>query len=281
MDYAIVISIVCFLLYTAIYGKEILPDKQASAQVLINLAFTISIFFVLLQIYAHHYSHSNYVLQNPTDWLLSSNSSCSCKPTKFELVLGRKFIIDSNEFSFLSEIQEGKYISLILVFLFVSFILSMYPFFEIYQFNITDNYLFVFFFCLFLFILLFILLLMYLNFFYRNLSWKFVKESQDRIKFSISNPSRKLINGYINKSVIESLEIFETNAFDLNPNSRIFRKFKAKTKIYLLKITIPSYINSDFETDRQFNICIHSSREFVVLIKDILMKWLIITEKDI
>ena len=108
-----------------------------------------------------------------------------------------------------------------------------------------------------------------------------VKESQDRIKFSISNPSRKLINGYINKSVIESLEIFETNAFDLNPNSRIFRKFKAKTKIYLLKITIPSYINSDFETDRQFNICIHSSREFVVLIKDILMKWLIITEKDI
>ena len=250
-------------------------DHSNFPQIMNNIGiglFFFSFMFVI-DAFLPNYLYRKYTGLSPQTFLLSEGNSFPFDHVKISSSPGRTYLIDKNSFSYLPKALDAKFSGLMFSILFEITVLSFFePYFFSAQFNLFKNYpdlIFV------LILMLFLLLLPIHDFFFpysATLKWKFEKENSDTINLLITNLNNKTNQISFNKTKITSFEITSMNMADLFPTSKFSEILKSTSKRFVLSINLDLKTGKDSSIGQYF-LCINYSKEYLEIIKDLLLKW--------
>lgn len=266
--------VILFLFSAMLFNILILHGKNSITELTLGWIITIIVFFILLHFYVHHYSYNQYITRSPQEWLSSYNLNLHFVPTKFQLVQGRRFLIDDKKFSFLVNKKEGYTFGLLFIFLISGLLLSFFPFISDTSPNIPKlmivTYLLVPIIILFIIYFTILFLILRVKFF----EWSFEKTFSDQINFFISNPAQDPVHDQTNKLNLMKIEIIEKQASEIYSHSKIFKRYKDDPKFFLLALDLPSFMQSNIDKNVTYYLTISDSKEYSELIKEVFLKWL-------
>lgn len=251
-----------------------------SQQIIFNWTIIILIMLDVVILITTLFSKPKYVLKSPSEWFEEFNKSQSINPTQFIYGIAqfsKIFELTANSISLRSPFSFGNLERRILYLSFLGGLFGCFPLLQIKNFFTYELLINVFSpMFLFIFTVLFIVFLpQLLNKLESNSSlyWKFEKQLDGIINFTIKNPYEKKIQGSFNKTYFNDIQIHERKLIDLYPNLKN-NTYSMEKITFVLNLQIPPLLNADQPINNPYYLFINNKKELVEQIKSVFTIWL-------